>query len=341
MKIAPYLLIGLGIGFGVAVLTSCAHEESITQIEYPMALDEAQRDIKQGQFIRAETRIKEYLNNPQNINWQGQAYILLGESREASDNLAGALDSYKKAISQGAGYDNTVMVKGLYRISWIYEKLERYEDLLTLLLDLERNLSGKDYFIKYIENPSRLANTYFVLGKWDKALEQRALVKQETLSGPTAQAFAKSEPLRFYQAQLYRSFAGINFIRPKNILASQVLPRVQKDLLDTAELALPKQSEAALKYIYNLYQEEWTPLRVKKTFTKIEDRLNYNRGKLDQLALFMDQIQELKGARRPASLTANPVLIADFFKKMEIIEKEVRAYVASLELGVQKSSGKK
>jgi tetratricopeptide (TPR) repeat protein len=315
-------------------LNSCSTpEESMTEIEFPAALQSARSDIKNGDYAGAESHIKKYLGNPQDVYWHGHAYLLLGEARETSGQLNEALEAYKQAITQGTGFDQKITVQALYRISWIYEKQQDFQNLSVVLQDLARNLTAKDYFIKYIENPSRLANAYFALGMWDKALEQRSKVTPEVITASQLRAPSMSG---LHRAQLYRSFVMLK-ATDQQLDPTLLIPLTQKELLDVGEMAEMGVSAKALGRIKNLYELQWKKISAVKTVKKLEERLVYNKTKLDEYAQFMDQIQDLKSSRRPTELIANPQGNADLFRAVSVIEKEVRAAVNRLEMGVQKA----
>jgi tetratricopeptide (TPR) repeat protein len=310
--------------------------ESMTQIDYPPSLQQAQKDIQNSDFVSAEGHIRKYLNNPQDVYWHGHAYLLLGETREAAGRNDEALEAYKQAITQGTGFDHKITVQALYRISWVYENTQQYQNLLVVLQDLERNVTDADYFTKYIETPSRMANTYFVLGKWNKALEQRNRVTSQVITA--TQLKSPSMP-KIYAALLYRSFVNL---QPKkgSLDPHLLLPLTQKELLDVAEMAEMVISNKALAQLRELYDLQWKTLSPVKTFKKVEQRLEYNKQKLDELAQFMDQMEELKSSRRPSELIANAQTVGGFFRHLGEIEKQVRLSVKRLDLGVQKSPQK-
>jgi tetratricopeptide (TPR) repeat protein len=306
--------------------------ESMNQIDFPPALQQAQVDIQNSDFIGAEGNIRKYLNNPQDVYWHGHAYLLLGEAREAAGRNDEALEAYKQAITQGTGFDHKITVQALYRISWVYEKTQQYQNLIVVLQDLERNVTDADYFTKYIENPSRLANTYFVLGMWDKAIEQRNRVTPEVIAATQLKSPSMS---KIYAAQLYRSFVNL---RPKegSLDAQSLIPLTQKDLLDVGEMAEMVVSNKALAQLKELYELRWKTLSAVKTFKRVEQRLEYNKQKLEDLAQFVDQMEDLKSSRRPSEVIANAQTVGGFFRHLNEIERQVRLAVKRLDLGVQK-----
>jgi hypothetical protein len=259
---------------------------------------------------------------------------MLGEIREKSGQEAEAVEAYRKVISHAAGYHSAAAAQALYRISWIFEREKKYEDLLVTLLDLERALGQGDNFVKYIETPARLANTYYVLNQWDKALQQRERVSDEVFDKHRGQA--KSPEIEF-QAKLYRSFLGMEPTSETPFKSQDILNLTQKELLAVAEVSSPEIAEKAFAGIGNEYERYFN--RVKqlapaKNPVEVSER---NQKKLAELATFLDFIEELRSARRPPELVANQTLNIAFFRKMQKYEDEARALTKKLEIGVQKA----
>lgn len=317
-------------------LLSCSHlPESMTEIEYPPTLTSARNSIDKKNYLTAEKQIQAYLSNPNDIHWHGHAYLLLGEAREDGGRLTEAVDAYKHAVTQGAAYDQKIMVKALYRISWIYEREGEYKDLLVVLNDLEKTLTSKDVFVKYVETPARMANVYFALDNWEKALEMRE--KSHPELNPNGNNVGA------YEAKLYRSFAALDtkVIAPQGVTPEQLLSLVQKELLEVGEMGAVATAHKAYASLLRQYQHIWKPMQdVKKMKTK-EEQINYNKGHLELLAKFLDQIEELKASRRPSEVLNNPTLNKDFFNQLDKIEKEVRRQAQDFNFGPQKEKQKK
>lgn len=327
MKITSLIVVSLGI----LILTGCSSSrDSITSIEYPHTLREARQALQDRNYKKVESSINSYLTKAKDIYWNGHAYLLLGESREASGQSEKAIEAYKKALNQATGYDDKVAIAALYRISWIYEKDRKFKDLIIVLKDLRNNLADGDEFIRDIETPSRMANAYYIENLWDKAVEERNSVDLKTVAG----SLQGSTPEALLRARLYRALAvyGEN----KDISVDLVLPLVQKEILDVGESAEVAVAEKGFQHLKTLYSTKWKTLNQKKKFPKIEEQMNFNKGQLDQLAAFMDLIQDLKSSRRPPDTISNKVLNTDFFKFLDDLEKDVRARAQSMEMGVQK-----
>lgn len=327
MKIASWI----AIGFGIWILTGCvSSRDSITQIEYPHTLREARQAFEDRNYKKVESSISSYLTKAKDIYWHGHAYLLLGESREASGQNDKAIEAYKKALNHATGYDDKVAVAALYRISWIYEKERQFKDLIVVLQDLKKNLNDGDEFIRDVETPSRLANAYYMEGLWEKALAERNAVDLKAVAGSLQGATTEG----YQKAQLYRAFAV--FGENAAISVDLILPLVQKEILDVGETAEASVADKGFQHLKKLYSTQWKALSQKKKFPKIEDQMNFNKGQMDQLAHFMDLMQDLKSSRRPPGTISNPGLNADFFKFLDHLEKDVRAYAQNMEMGLQK-----
>lgn len=321
--------------------TACSHfvPKSIgTVIDYPPELKEAQYFLKNKNTERAESEVQKYLGTNRDVYWLGQAYLLLGEIREAADQDQQALEAYKQAVKHGAGYNSTITAQGLYRMSWIYERNLQYTDLQITLRDLLHVLGSGDNFIKHIETPSRLANTYYVLGQWERALEQRDQVTKDVFD--RYKSMAKDEK-NLFQARLYLAFQGMKPISTTPYKSQQIIKNSRQELLEVTEMGTTELAERAtdvLRYEYKRYFSQLKPPRMGKT---TEETLANNRQQILELSTFVDEINELRVLRRPPELIVNKQLNIDFFRELEAMEQEARQIVHSLSYGIQKMQNSK
>ncbi len=322
-------------------ISACSHlwAPSINSvIDYPPELREAHYFLRNKNPERAEAEVQKYLGTNQEVYWLGQAYLLMGEIRESMGQENLALESYRQAIKHGAGYNSTITAQGLYRMSWIYERTLQYKDLQITLLDLVHVLGSGDNFIKHIEAPARLANTYYVLGQWDRALEQRDKISKEIFD--RYKSMAKDEK-NLFQARLYLAFQGMKPISITPYKSQQIIKSCRQELLEVGEMGTPELAEQAMEVLRREYLRYFSQLKPSRLGKTTEETLANNREQILELSSFVDEINELRVLRRPPELIQNKQLNVDFFREVQAMEQEARQIVHGLSYGIQKMQNSK
>ncbi len=320
----------------LVLLSACASltsDPSITVIDYPPELKAAQDFLVNNHPERAESEVQRYLGTTRDVYWLGQAQLMLGEIRESVGQENLAIEAYKQAIKHGAGYHSTIAAQALYRMTWIYERTLQYNDLQITLLDLLNVLGSGDNFIKHIETPARLANTYYVLGKWDQALAQRDKIAQTQFD--RYKSLAKDET-NLFQARLYMSFQGMKPISITPYKSQQIIANCREELLEVAEMGTPSLSQRALKVLESEYQRYFSQLKTTRSAKNPIDVLEKNKVQIAELATFVDEINELRTLRRPTELIVNKQPNLEFFRSLQTMEQEARQIVHALAFGIQK-----
>jgi len=310
-------------------------ESSISVIEYPPALETAHRFYREKNLPRAEAEVDRYLSTTTEVYYHGYAYLLLGEIRETGGQEARAVDAYKQVMSHAAGYHSTALAQALYRLSWIYERENKYEDMLVTLLDLQRNLRAGDNFIKLVETPARLANLYYVLGQWEKALAERNKLTPEIMT--KYKHLAKNEN-NIFQAQFYRAFQVLKPTLGVPKQSNDVVAMTQKELLEIGEMGPQKMAEKAFKAIEDGYTYEFSLLKKPIVAKNPVESDVASRRRLDEWAKYIDMIEDLKAERRPAELAVNSSQSLQFFARMEGLESESKRRIQQLEFGMRPSN---
>lgn len=329
-----FLISGLATVF-IASCSTLVSQPSVTVIDYPPELREAQYFLRNKNPERAETEVQKYLGTNRDVYWLGQAHLMLGEIRESMGQENLAVEAYKQAIKHGAGYNSTITAQGLYRMSWIYERTLQYNDLQIVLLDLLNVLGNGDNFIKHIEAPARLANTYYVLGQWDRALQQRDLITKDIFE--RYKSLAKDEK-NLFQARLYMAFQGMKPISITPYKSQQIISQCRQELLEVAEMGTPELANKAVEVLQNEYQRYFSQLKVENRAKNPVEILEKNKTQIAELSSFVDEINELRVLRRPPELIANKQLNVDFFRQLQLMEHEARQIVHSLAFGIQRAS---
>lgn len=328
-KISQWILI-------VMSLTDCSSlttDSSVTVIDYPPELKAAQDFLNRKNAERAEFEVQRYMGTTRDVYWLGQAQLMLGEIRESIGQENLAVEAYKQAMKHGAGYHSTITAQALYRMSWIYERTLQYNDLQITLLDLLNVLGSGDNFIKHIETPARLANTYYVLGKWEKALQQRDQITPTVFD--RYKSLAKDET-NLFQAKLYMSFQGMKPISITPYKSQQIIAHCRQELLEVAEMGTPALSQKALQVLESEYQRYFSQLKLNRGARTPIEVLEKNKAQIAELATFVDEINELRVLRRPTELIVNKQTNIDFFRSLQKMEQEARQIVHGLAFGLQK-----
>ncbi|MBY0385767.1 hypothetical protein K2X05_11480 [bacterium] len=325
-------------GVFATLIVSCSSfytQPSVTVIDYPPELREAQYFLRNKNPERAETEVQKYLGTNRDVYWLGQAHLMLGEIRESMGQENLAVEAYKQAVKHGAGYQSTVTAQGLYRMSWIYERTLQYNDLQIVLLDLLNVLGKGDNFIKHIETPARLANTYYVLGQWDRAIQQRDQITRDIFE--RYRSLAKDEK-NLFQARLYMAFQGMKPISITPYKSQQIISHCRQELLEVAEMGTPELAEKAVEVLQNEYQRYFSQLKIENRAKNPVDILEINKLQIAELSSFVDEINELRVLRRPPELIVNKQLNVDFFRQLQLMEHEARQIVHGLAFGIQRAS---
>ncbi|MCB9073841.1 MAG: hypothetical protein H6623_09480 [Bdellovibrionaceae bacterium] len=316
------------------VFSGCAlfpGTEAPIQRKYPDELDTVRYLIKEKEYKQAEAQTQSYLMQTNDIYWHGTALLLLGEIQEETRDYPGALETYKKLIEHGKGYDLSHQRQGLYRISWMYEILQNYDYLLTTLIDLQKARMPDD-FIQYIETPARLANVYYVMGVWEKALEYRSAALNYWQKHPL-----RGEPTdSLLRPYFYLSFMQLTPGKDLDRHYSEVLHLAEKDLLYVMENASPEMSEKAAQDLLHVYRQYFTKIVGVPVPKNSVDKQEVNTQKLRGLADLMDAIEVLKAMHTPEAVKSESPSVKGFFIQLKEIEEKTRQVAHELEFGIEK-----
>lgn len=296
--------------------------------EVPREIQRAKSLIKEGLVKDAEAELQNFLTAGRDIQWHGEAYLTLANLYETQGGDAKAEEAYLHALKYGTHYHSIVSSQALYRLSWLYERNKRYQDMLLVLLDLIKNPGLSDNYVIQTEAPARVANAYYVLGQWDKANEYRAKV-----SVIPAQKGGDVTP---YPSLVYKNFANLPLTLNENF--ERHMERVgitQKDLLEVGEMGDAELAKKALNHIREDYETLFVHLTQKVSGANPVEIHQKEKVRLTQLAQVMDLLQLLKSYRRPAEVINNSELNNRFFSDFSKQEKQIQRTVRNLRLGVE------
>lgn len=165
MKRLLFLIVGV-VCIGCSTLKS---EPTSLVIQYPVELEAVHGLIVEKKTDDARLKIDDYLNKAENIHWYGHAYFLKAFLYELDNNLDSAVQYYRSAIQHASAYDAKVEAKSLYNLSFVFEKIQRQDELLTSLIDLMKRREFFDVLTGHVEIPARLAAAYASVNKMKEA----------------------------------------------------------------------------------------------------------------------------------------------------------------------------
>lgn len=302
---------------------------------HPDLLENAVYLKKQKKLDQAEAEVQSYLSQTKDIYWQGSALLLLGEIQEERGNTAVAIDTYNQLVNHGVGYESHQTAKGLYKLSWIYERQNNCEKVLATLTDLQKFLVQGDEFVKYVETPARMGNCFYILGHWERAnnLRVEAITKIKSINTDRL-----PEDVR-QRVQLYFSFVGIPYTGKQDRHLSEVIFFGQKNLLGLIEHGPNPFNELAYNRLLEMYEAAFAEITNKPKPKNAVEKSETNRRLVKELSGFIDLIEDLKAERSPVGMSTNNTDV--FFMKIQNLEERARSLVRQLEIGVQKEQKSK
>lgn len=140
------------------------------ELEYPKELAAVNQLILERKTHDARLKVEEYLNKAENINWYGHAYFLQAFLYELDENFPQSIKYYREAIQHGSQYESKVEAKALYNLSFVYERIDEREKLVSTLVDLMKRRAFFDILTGQVEIPARLAAAYASQGRLKEAI---------------------------------------------------------------------------------------------------------------------------------------------------------------------------
>lgn len=316
-----------------AALVSCTSSPSVlnSASEYPEEFGTAVHLVQMKEYDKAEAHMKNYLQQTRDIRWHGSALLLLGDIYKEKGDVDQAITTYKQVVEHGAGFHTAHVARALYQLSWQYEKLQKYEDLVYVLTDLPKHLKTGDDFVRLVETPARLANAYYTMNLWDKAMSFREQSLKAIADGG-ANNVPDETASRVY---FYLSFVQLIAPHDMDRRYPTVVSMAQKDLLRLIERKSHDISEKAAWDLWNLYQSYYKFISERPMPKNAVEKRERNTAMLAELARFIDVVEELKVARSPENIIVNKERSANFIARIAKLESDARALAHALEIGVQ------
>ena len=313
------------------LLIQCAtlSQSLLNPVVQPTLLDKALHLKSQKKWDQAEAEVRNYLVQTQDIYWQGAALLLLGEILEKQDKMVEAKETYNKLLSH-AGYDSYHVARGLYNLSWVYEKEQNCQNVILHLTDLQKKTPVEDDFIKNVESPVRLANCYYWMGEWEMAQKMRT----SALKYKNQYSLDRVTPEVWWRSHLYFGYVGVLTTAAIDRRYAQIIPVGQKELFYMIEQAPKPFSSLAEDRLIQLYEHYYAQTTNKAPVQSAVEKNELNKAMLYDLSQMVDFVEELKSYKSPEGLAQNTT--DDFFSKINLIDQKIRAKVNRLELGIQK-----
>lgn len=199
------LFLILFVGFGCS---SFREPEPRRGIIYPPELQNIESMIRAKKTKDALQFLDNYLSQPENLRFFGQAFYLRGYVYEAEGDVEKAVNNYRQSIQHGSRYDSLVEAKALYNLSFTYERANRFAELVGVLRDLRQRASFFRPITGQVETPARLASAHFGLGQMKKGLQYHESAAKNFLSlargnGYKANALLHTRVLYYLSALAY------------------------------------------------------------------------------------------------------------------------------------------
>lgn len=302
---------------------------------HPDMLENAVYLKNKKKLDQAESEVQSYLTQTKDIYWQGAALLLLGEIQEERGNTSMATDTYKQLVNHGTGYESHQTAKGLYKLSWIYERQGNCQQVIATLTDLQKFLLKGDEFVKNVETPARLANCFYQLGHWEKAntLRVESIMKIKTIDEDSLPTDIR------WRVHLYFAFVGIPVTENFDRHLSEVIMFGQKDLLHLIEQAPNPFHELAHARLLEMYDSLYQQITNKPKPKNAAEKSDTNQLLVQELSAYVDLIEELKADKSPQGMATNNTEM--FFMKIQNLEARARTLVRQLEIGLQKEKKNK
>jgi tetratricopeptide (TPR) repeat protein len=287
----------------MAIALNIIDEPKIPPIgETPKAYREALAMIDAGQFSEALEALKQFLQREPTTPWSQAVIFNQGRAFEGLAQWTEAAEHYRSVAVVTANRAPRLQAHALYRLSFCYEALNRYPDVVATLNDVYPLKSNLDREIAEAELPARLAGAYASVGNYDQA-DHFYKVAEAGISHLKHQKEMSQVP-GWLPKTLY--FMGSMSLRNTNWsdfeASMRPLPRAQIYLLQAAELGSEPWSTEAMKDLTGFYQKLWNVIE-RAPVPPISDpllaRRQIQQRQWDLAALVHESLQALKAYNLP------------------------------------------
>ena len=316
------------------LLLACASEPKKDplepQLKYPEELEAVHALVIKGKTVDAREKVEDYLNRSENIHWYGHAYFLKGFVYEIEEDFDNSIKFYRQAIDHGSQYESRVEAKALYNLSFVYEKLDRRNELLVSLIDLMKRRSFFDPLTGQVEIPARMAAAYASQGKMKEALIfHREASTQFNKLVRTASFRARKSDI---SKALY--YMGLATYDQNDEAYNQMIRKLsvgQKYFLASAEASRSKWSEKAEVRVKALYNKAWGEVLQYKPKGFEQDvmafKKNQHRDQLEMASDLYDLMHRMRAQEFPLS---------DVNRRSKAIMDETQVWITKIENFAQK-----
>jgi tetratricopeptide (TPR) repeat protein len=238
--------------------SSLVSEEKVNtpDLSYPQELEKVNELVQEKKTHDARAMIKSYLDKAENLNWYGHAYFLNAFTYEVDGNDELAVKSYKAAIEHGSQFESAVEAKALYNLSFVYEKMDRRNELVSTLVDLMSRRRYFDALTAQVEIPARLAAAYAS----EKRLKEGFIFHRE--ASQNYSRLIRSSGFKAKKPEISKSLYYLGFaVYDENGVSYDTLIRKisvgQKYFLASAEASKSLWSEKSVTRLKELYDKAW------------------------------------------------------------------------------------
>lgn len=324
-----YLII-LAALIGACSLVPVTKAKSNQDLNYPPELQDVHGLIVQEKTVDAQAKIDDYINKAENIHWYGHAYFLKGFLFEMEEKYKDSIKFYRRAIQHGSKYESAVEAKALYNLSFVFEKLDQRQDLISTLLDLMKRRSFFNRLTGQVEIPARLAAAYASQGKMKEGLIFHREAAQNFKQLVRVQTF--KAPKEEVSKSLY--YLGFSVFDENNEQFHSLIRKLnvgQKYFLASAEASKSQWSEKSRDRLKNEYDKAWAQVLNYKPEGFDNDPLAFKKQKHRKQLVMASDMYDLMHRLR-----AEEFPMGDVNPRSKVIVDQSSQWIAKIEDFAQK-----
>lgn len=306
-------------------------------LKFPDSLREAKEALDKGQFQDAESMLDKYLRKTDRLYWYGHGFYLMGRAKKLQEKWDEAIDYYRQAVEMGKKYDTPLMLSALYELSWLYERLQKYPEMISTLLDMSHQPPIHSRYITDIEIPARLAAGYVALNKNIDGLNYLKKARKAYQELANRIQFNGEEKSRIGVALFYMGLLPLLEITSSTYdKVKQELEVGQENILKVVEDDNSALGERSKVVLVNAYSFLWKNVKDKGIVTKGgHDQVKLKKiATNEQLVMasdIFDLIQALKGYSNPTIYASRQIKVLSKF--LIELENEILNLVNEMSLG--------
>jgi tetratricopeptide (TPR) repeat protein len=287
----------------VAIAFNIIDEPRIPAIkDTPADYRAAVTEIEESRFTSGLEQLSAFLVRQPTSPWTQAAIFNQGRALEGLERWTEASERYRDVIRATGGRAPRLQAYALYRLSFCFEALNRYPEVVATLNDLMSLANQLDREVAEAELPARLAGAYASVGNHEMA-EKFYRTAEAGIAHLKNQKEMRDLPSWLPKTLYFMGSMSLRNVNWDDFEASlRPLPRAQTYLLQAAELGLEPWSSNAVSDLTGFYRRLWTAID-KAPLPRISDpliaRRKVQQRQWDLAALVFENLEMLKAYRMP------------------------------------------